>query len=37
MNLYCNPETETAEFRKMPASIRRRISYTNTLRYLFGE
>ena len=36
MSLPCDPQTETVELRKLPLRIRRRITYTNTLRYLFG-
>jgi predicted TIM-barrel fold metal-dependent hydrolase len=36
INLPCGPETEAAELRKLPEAVRRRITYTNTMRYLFG-
>ena len=36
INLPCSPHTETAELRKIPFRIRRKITYTNTLRFLFG-
>lgn len=36
MELPCAPDTEAAELRKLPPALRRRISYTNTMRLLFG-
>lgn len=36
IDLRCGPETETAQLRKIPLHVRRRITYGNTLRYLFG-
>ena len=35
-DLPCGVDTETDELAKIPAPIRRRITYTNTLRFLFG-
>ncbi len=37
MSLPCGPHTEVAELRKLPADLRRRITYTNTQRFLFGN
>lgn len=37
LSLPCGPHVETDELRKLSASVRKRITYTNTLRYLFGS
>ena len=36
IDLPCGVDTETDELRKVPSAVRRRITYTNTLRFLFG-
>jgi predicted TIM-barrel fold metal-dependent hydrolase len=36
LRLSCDPDIEGRELRKLPSSLIRRITYTNTLRFLFG-
>ena len=36
MDLPCDPLTEITELRKLPAALRRRIGYTNTMQWLTG-
>ena len=37
MSLPCGPHVETDELARLPARVRKRITYTNTLRFLFGD
>ena len=37
LDLPCGPMTEITEFRKLRAAMRKRVGYTNTLRWLIGE
>lgn len=37
VDLPCAPDTEITEFRKLPATLQKKIGHSNTMRWLFGD